>query len=156
MSAAVTSETPARFDWRRWPETESFVDRLVETALEGNRFARRLAERMIAETGTRFKDWVDHLVVVGTPDLAKTLGRLGYQRQSLAYAVGVPVFAHPGGIFPRIAMIAGGEPGNGTGLASVREVAIKVESIAEFSRAHDLGLEILGYPLGPYRSATIP
>jgi hypothetical protein len=38
----------------------------------------------------------------------------------------------------------------------VRDVAIKVESIAAFSRAHDLGLEVLGYPLGPYRSARIP
>src|SRR3954454_549044 len=155
MSAVATSEMSSRFDWRRWPETEAFVDRLVDAALGGNRFAHRLAERMIAETGTRFKDWVDHLVVGGTPDLVKTMARLGYQRQSFTYAVGIPVYAHPGGIFPRIATITSGEPGNGTGLASVRDVAIKVESIAAFSRAHDLGLEALGYPLGPYRTAAI-
>ena len=41
-----------------------------------------------------------------------------------------------------------------TGSIGVRDVAIKVESIAAFSRAHDLGLEILGYALGPYRSAA--
>jgi hypothetical protein len=156
MSASATTVgTEPRFEWRRWPETEAFVDRLIEMALEGNRFARRLAERMIAETGTRFHVWVDHLVVSGTPELAMTLTRLGYHREPLAYAVGIPVFAHPGGIFPRIAAIASGESGHGTGLASVRDVAIKVESIAAFSRAHDLGLEILGYPLGPYRSAKI-
>jgi hypothetical protein len=156
MSAATAPETAARFDWRRWPETEAFVDRLVETALDGHRFARRLSERMIAETGTRFKDWVDHVVVAGTPDLARTLSRLGFERQSLAYAVGIPVFAHPVGIFPRIAMVASRGSSNGTGLVGVRDVAVKVESIAAFSRAHDLGLEILGYPLGPYRSALIP
>ena len=37
----------------------------------------------------------------------------------------------------------------------MREVAIKVESVAAFSRAHDLGLEIVGYPLGPYRVGRV-
>ena len=35
------------------------------------------------------------------------------------------------------------------------EVAIKVESVSAFSRAHDLGLEVAGYPMGPYRVARI-
>ena len=38
----------------------------------------------------------------------------------------------------------------------VPEVAIKVESVAAFSRAHDLGLEIVGYPMGPYRIGRVP
>ena len=37
----------------------------------------------------------------------------------------------------------------------VAEVAIKVESVAAFSRAHDLGLEIAGYPMGPYRVGRV-
>ena len=37
----------------------------------------------------------------------------------------------------------------------VREVALRVESVAAFSRAHDLGLEIRGDPLGPYRVGRI-
>ena len=41
------------------------------------------------------------------------------------------------------------------GVVGVRDLAIKVESIAAFSRAHDLGLEILGYPMGPYRTARV-
>src|SRR4051812_15845509 len=137
MHVNTTSEKELRFDWKRWPETEVFVDKLIDTALEGNRFAHRLAERMIAETGTRFKDWVDHLVVLGTSHLPKTLSRLGYQRQAGTYAVGTPVFAHPGGMFPTIVAMSSGESGNGTGLVSVRDVAIKVESISSFSRAHD-------------------
>jgi hypothetical protein len=155
MSATTDPVTEDRFDWRRWPETEALVDDLIATALEGNRFAHSLSERMLAETGTRFKDWVDHLVAAGPPDLARTLVRLGYQRQSTPYAVGVPLFAHPGGIFPRVAVVAGDDRGPHGRDFEVREVAIKVESIAAFSRAHDLGLEILGYPLGPYRSARI-
>ena len=48
-----------------------------------------------------------------------------------------------------------GQPG-GDGSRRCAEVAIKVESVAAFSRAHDLGLEIVGYPMGPYRVARIP
>ena len=35
------------------------------------------------------------------------------------------------------------------------EVAIKVESAPAFSRAHDLGLELAGQPVGPYRVGRI-
>lgn len=156
MTTTASPETSPRFDWKRWPATEAFVDRLIECSLEGNQFAHRLAGRMIAETGTRFKDWVDHLVIRSTAEHLETLARLGYERQALNYGVGNPVFAHYGALFPRIAVLSSDEPGNGSGQPSVRDVAIKVESIAAFSRAHDLGLEVLGYPLGPYRSATIP
>ncbi len=36
------------------------------------------------------------------------------------------------------------------------EVALKVDSVAAFSRAHDLGMEIVGYPMGPYRIGRVP
>jgi hypothetical protein len=156
MSVATALEAPAQFDWKRWPDTEAFVGRLIATALEGHSFAARLAERMIAETGTRFNVWVDHLVVTGTNALARTLTSLGYEHQPGPYAVGVPVYHHLGGIFPRIALYSSSGSGNGSTTIGVRDVAIKVESIAAFSRAHDLGLELLGYALGPYRSALIP
>jgi hypothetical protein len=37
----------------------------------------------------------------------------------------------------------------------LNEVAIKVEDAAAFSRAFDLGLELAGYPIGPYRVGRI-
>ena len=132
------------FDWKRWPETALFVDRLIAKALESNAFAARLAERMLDETSTRFADWVDHLVISARPGLARQLAGLGYQRQTRTYATNVPVFAHEGGMFPRLAIV----PQAGT---EVVEVAIKVESIADFSAAHDLGMTARGYPLGAYR-----
>ncbi|MBX6313009.1 MAG: hypothetical protein IRY99_08860 [Isosphaeraceae bacterium] len=146
----ATAEHPApAFDWKRYPDTERFLDEPIALALEGNAFAAELARRMKVETSTRFVDWVDHLVLTDRPDLARTLIDLGYRREAMTYAVGVPVYGHEGGIFPRIALMAGSGP-------LVREVAIKVESVADFSRAHDLGLEILGYAMGPYRVARIP
>lgn len=144
--------SPARpeFDWQRYPSAEALVDRLVASALSGNAFAAELARRMKDETSTRFVDWVDHLVLTETDGLTAELEAVGYRREwQTSYAVNVPVFAHEGGLFPRIAVAAGSGP-------AVRELAIKVESVADFSRAHDLGLEIQGYALGPYRVGRIP
>jgi hypothetical protein len=146
---------PPSFDWKRWPATESLVDEMIATALAGNAFAAQLAERMLLETGTSFSVWVDHLVIRGAPRLGQRLQSLGYVRQAIAYSVGVPVFAHPGGIFPRIALQSDGLHGDGDSVLAVPEVAIKVESAAAFSRAHDLGMEIVGYPMGPYRIGRV-
>lgn len=141
--------TPApSFNWKRWPETEALIDELIGLAIDGNALAATLARRMPTETSTRFTDWVDHLVVSGSPALERRLHALGYVREASWYAVGVPVYTHHGAIFPRLAVAQGAGP-------AVREVAIKVESVADFSRAHDLGLEAQGYPLGPYRVGRV-
>ena len=150
-SSQTSTRTDLRptFDWKRWPETEAFVEagrlgpgrqRVRRSAWPGGWPARR------APGST---DWVDHLVIGEAPGLARTLAALGYVRQPTSPTrPGSPVFAHEGGMFPRIAVAPG--PG-----AEVREVAIKVESVAAFSRAHDLGLAILGYPMGPYRVGRV-
>ncbi|MFI5457765.1 MAG: hypothetical protein ACHRXM_20170 [Isosphaerales bacterium] len=155
MSLIAETAAPAAFDWKRWPDTEAFLDEAVATALEGNAFAADLADRMQRETGTWFKVWIDHLVIQGDTSLRDRLEALGYERQSTSYGVGVPVFAHSGGIFPRIALVPVDASTNGGTVFTVREVAIKVERAAAFSRAHDLGLEILGYSVGPYRVGRI-
>jgi hypothetical protein len=155
MSVAAAPAASNRTDWKRWPRTEAFIDRLIDRGLEGNGFAADLAGRMIRETGTPLKVWVDHLVVSGSGALAGAMAALGYERQPMAYSVGVPVHAHPGGIFPRIVLVPSSAKGDEDRVVGVGSLAIKVESIAAFSRAHDLGLEILGYPQGPYRTARV-
>jgi len=148
MSISFADPTPKAFEWNRWPETEAFLDARVASALAGNAFAAGLADRMARETSTRFKDWVDHLVLGEAPGLARTLEGLGYARRLVPYSAGVPAFAHEGGMFPAVAV----RPGSGE---EVREVAIKVESVSAFSRAHDLGLTIEGPPMGPYRVGRV-
>ncbi len=81
----------------------------------GQRLRRDMAERMPGETGTRFSVWVDHLVLSGVGGLEARLGELGFERQPIRYAVNAPVFAHPGGIFPRLAIMAASPGGNGAG-----------------------------------------
>ncbi|WP_406700797.1 hypothetical protein V5E97_18580 [Singulisphaera sp. Ch08] len=148
MSQVATPSSPPTFEWKRWPKTETFIEDLIDKAVAGNPFAATLAERMRLETSTRFKDWVDHLVVSGQGSLGAQLRELGFKRQATDYGVGIPVFAHDGGIFPRLAIT----PGSGL---EVRSLAIKVESVADFSRAFDLGLEIRGYAFGPYRVGQV-
>ena len=51
------------------------LDRLIGRGLEGNEFAADLAGRMIRETGTPLKVWVDHMVVSGSGELPRTMAR---------------------------------------------------------------------------------
>ncbi len=155
MTSTAELAAPPQFEWKRWPETDEFLDEAVARALSGNALAASLAERMPAETGTQFKVWIDHLVLSGDRRLAERMLVLGYERQTASYAVGMPLYTHPGGIFPPIALERAGPGGAGGDGLQVTEVAIKVESVPAFSRAHDLGLEIAGYPIGPLRLARI-
>lgn len=148
MILAEPSTPPETFDWKRWPEAQAFVDARVGAALASNQFAAGLAARMLGETSTRFGDWVDHLVLVDRPGLARELAALGFARQAISHPEGWPAFAHRGGMFPRLVL----GPKSGP---EVAEVALKVESVAAFSRAFDLGLAILGPPLGPYRVGRV-
>ncbi len=159
MSDVTLTTSPNTFEWRRWPETEAFVDRLIERGLEGNALAAELAQRMPLETGTRFKVWLDHVVVRGGPALGRRLQALGYAREPGDYDVGNPVFGHSGGMFPRIVILPQARQGAETNGAEdpreIHELALKVESVAAFSRALDLGLAIEGAPLGPYRVGRV-
>src|SRR4051812_19900946 len=114
------------FDWPLWPETAARVDRWIALALDGNPFASGLAARMRAGSNTRFNDWVDHLILSDRSGLKAELSTLSYVRRRTDYAAGVPVYVHPGGIFPRVALAGEGGP-------EVREVAILVDSVAAFS-----------------------
>src|SRR5262249_60874214 len=129
-------------EWKRWQETDRFVDEALAAACSGNAFAAGLASGLPRETGTRFKVWIDHLVLKGDRALTDRVLKLGYARQPSTYAVGVPLFAHSGGIFPPIAVTKGTAGATNGARLSVAEVAIKVESVAAFSRAHDLGLDV--------------
>ncbi len=147
MATRTTNGTQApaadpAFEWQRWPEAEAFVLDAVGQAVAGNAFAAQLAGRMSAETGTRFADWVDHLELAETPGLARELASLGFVRRGEA-------FEHSNGMFPRLRMVSGAGP-------VVRSVAIKVDSVADFSRAHDLGWKPVGNPMGPYRIGRLP
>lgn len=152
MSLTAEPREPEQFEWKRWPETEKLVNELTETALAGNAFAQKLAERMPSETGTILQNWLDHFYVTAPSSFTDRLTTLGYEPEDDPHSAGVVVYVHRGGLFPRIA-VASAEAGVET--IAVKDVGIKVESAAAFSGAHNLGLEIQGDPLGPLRFARV-
>ncbi len=144
-----TQETAASFDWKLHPEAEALVASLLGIGVAGNPALADLSNRMASQTSTRLVDWVDHLVVTDRPGLNVRILDADFEKKAMPYPVtGATVYAHEGGMFPRIIVLSGSGP-------EVREVAIKVESVADFSRAHDLGLEIEGYPMGPFRIGRV-
>jgi len=150
MSTSATLDSSPKFDWKRWPETEAWLQERVGEIRAVNRFADKLAEAMATRASTRFRDWIDHLVLNERPGLLEDLERFGYRRAAFSYGVNAPAFRHPGGQFPALAVAPA--PSGGP---LVRECALKVESIAAFSQAHNLGLELVGYPMGPYRFGRV-
>lgn len=145
MSTIQASTT--RFDWQRFPATDTARKSWVEEFLQNHHFAATLAQRMLRETATRFEDWVDHIVLSEDSNLTEQLETLGYARDPLSvYPTHTPIFRHHGGMFPAVALV----PAR-TRAGRVVEVALKVDSVADFCRAHDLGAELEGYAMGPYR-----
>lgn len=134
-----------RHDWRRFPEAARALGGWVDAGLAGSPFAATLARRMREETGTRFRDWLDHLVLHEGQVGSSELDAWGYVRDwETTDPLGGQVYSHAGGLFPRLVIRPRGNSG-------VIELAVKVESVADFARAHDLGPRLDGYPLGPLR-----
>jgi hypothetical protein len=99
---------------------------------------------MLSEAGVRFGDMVDHLALpVANPRVAE-LHAAGFVCSGET-SQGDTVFSQPGGIFPRLVL---------SGDRQTR-LALKVESVAEFESAWQLGPRVIGNPLSPSRWARI-
>src|SRR5215213_6879002 len=112
------------FQWERQPEAERLVRELVDGFLAKNAFARELARRMKDDTGTRFHDWID-TVVVPAGDAAALVGRMqtvGYEK--FHDRGGEQLWVNRLGMFPRV----GVKPGS-----NVTEVHVKVDSVVDFA-----------------------
>ncbi|MBI4021095.1 MAG: hypothetical protein HY369_02540 [Candidatus Aenigmarchaeota archaeon] len=125
-----------QFDWRLYPAAERFLENQVAGFLRGNRTARVLADRMAAETSTRFFDWIDHLVLPPATGSARQLERLGFVERADG------AFHNPDTIFFPVL------------LGDRLEVALKPEELAHFLQVQGGG-EIEGELLGPYRRAVL-
>jgi hypothetical protein len=140
MSAAGVRESSDRFVWTTQPRAAAFVDHVLADLMAGNRFAARLAERMLLETGTRFGDWIDHIGI--TRDIHRYNPRdVGFQPVD-----GDPrQWVHSAGLFPTIYR------------TEVPTLAIKVDSVDDFVAAHSDagGFEIMGPRQGRFRRAEL-
>lgn len=136
--AALTAHT-----WTPQPAAAQFVQRLLEESLEKSPFAADLSRRMLAETGTRLVDWLDHIGLPADDPALSSLDEAGY---TLIDQNGVTAFENRLGLFPRIRIHEG----------TARRIAIKVEWVADFLAANGLtGIAIEGPPLASVRVATV-
>lgn len=133
-----------QFFWKPQPEAASLVSGLIESYCDDSPFARHLAAGMLAETGTRLTDWVDHLVVSALPEPEARLNEMGFEFLTQDHAT---LLQHPGGMFPLIAVDDSVPP----------RLAIKVESIVDFLFAQRLtdAARIRGGPLSRLRTALV-
>ena len=158
MPVIAERAAPVVFDWKRWPDTDAFVDELIESALEGNAFA--------AEPGgpdaARDRDEVQGL---GRSPRGSRRARprpIAWKRWATSASRRRTPWACPSSLMP-----AGSFPGslwrrlrrsqNGAAGLVVSEVAIKVERVGGFFASPRSGAgDRRAIPMGPYRVGRVP
>ena len=134
MTATAEIDCPPAFEWKRWPETDELLDEAHQGGSGGQRPGGCAREPDAARDRHAIQGLDRPPGVARWTALAGRLVELGYERQAATYAVGVPLFAHSGGMFPPIALEAAKPGSPDTEAFGSAEVAIKVESVADFSR----------------------
>lgn len=137
-----------RYNWQPQPEAQRILDDLLAEFLNRNAWAKNLARRMKDDSGTRFKDWVDHYSIAASDplfvDLRDRLLAAGFTHTPQPGAANS--FIHKGGLFPEV--LLGAHPST--------RVAIKVDRVADFIQAHQLhDARVFGKPLGQMRLACV-
>jgi hypothetical protein len=134
--------------WQRHPEAEAYVRQHLDALTTPLPAAAALDARMLAHTGSRLSDWVDHLILSAGDRPLGELRDLGFEQEEVPAHPGDQVFRHPGTVLPPI-LLRPSPSGPGTPLAA----AIQVEDIGTFLMAHHLSAPVEGTPLSPYRRA---
>jgi hypothetical protein len=138
FSEAAAPSPPAAFDWPLCYEAERLLGGYIDAFLGKNSFARGLADRMRAETGTEFFEWVDHVLLPA--DAEAGLRAAGFVTEpGVEVRAGTTVLWHPRAMLPRV-LLRGRTVRSGVPAA----LAIRPEVLADFIAAHDLGAEIQG------------
>lgn len=125
-----TDDPLKRWAYEPQPKAQALVNDLVAELVANLPFAKDLAERMRAETGTRFVDWIDSIELpgnaTGTGSIRARIAATGWARTPVA---GAPD-CHTNflGVFPRIVLTTG----------TTTRFYIKVDSVVALMRLHDL------------------
>jgi hypothetical protein len=141
----------AKFDWQRYPEAEAFIADRVGEFVAAMPNVQRFSAALLARTGSRLFDWLDHLVLADGPGARRQLQELGFEPEEVAADPGNTVLHHSGSIFPRILLRQDTGQESGTTLAA----AIQVEEISSFVMANHLHANVEGTVLSPFRRASV-
>jgi len=133
------------FHWRCQPKAEASVIRLLDMALQKSRTLQELESAMRRETSTELLSWVDYLGAPSTPALSAELAESGFVVDE--ETSDLRAFFHPGADLARIVLYNSAHAG--------MEVAIGVESIADFFLVRGMTADIQGTPLSHFRRAPL-
>jgi hypothetical protein len=129
------------FQWTPQPAAEQLLLELLDGFLARASGARHLAARMKDESGTRFQDWIETIVVPDSESIRKKLRDVGYVNFRDRTCEYPRIFAQPHGMFARVALHD----------AKSTAIHIKVNSVADFAAVWQLREKIEGEPFSPYR-----
>ncbi|MBS0635225.1 MAG: hypothetical protein JSR37_07160 [Verrucomicrobia bacterium] len=133
------------FQWLCQPKAEEFILKVLTSASEKSHFLRYLEKTLYEKTSTRLLDWVDHIEVGYSDELARELDEAGFTSE-----IATPlyrVFAHNGAKLPLVVVKDQSHPFVG--------VALAVESIADFLMCQGLSCWIEGSPYSQFRRSCI-
>jgi hypothetical protein len=134
--------------WKRHPEAETYLQKHLDTFVTVFPAVEALDKQILARTGSRLFDWLDHLVLTAGDRPQGELEDLGFEQEEVPAEPRDQVFRHPGTVLPPI-VLRPGPLRPGTPVAA----AIQVEDISSFLMAHHLSAPIEGTPVSPYRRA---
>lgn len=141
MPAARLAATHAALTarWQRQPDAARAYDAALTQLTSGCAAAQTLSARLMAETGIRLADIVDHLVLADAA-LLERLQAAGWQRERADEG---EVYRNPAGWFPPVTVGAG------------NAIMLRVESADQFARVHALADAIAGEPFARLRTARV-
>jgi hypothetical protein len=142
---SLETENPlTSYQWTQQPAAGQLVKELADALQAALPPARALAQRMQSETGTRFTDWIDHIIVPPSDAIRRRLAEAGFTVEPRG---GAPdCYVNRGGVFPDVLLVEG---------ARGISVALKVESVADVAAALGIDRGIDGAPLAVYRKLII-
>ncbi|MCA9052406.1 MAG: hypothetical protein KDA75_01150 [Planctomycetaceae bacterium] len=142
MSATDLADAP--FAWSTQPDAAQLISELIGDIERELPAAQALRARMLSETGTRFDDWIDHLVLPHHELLGDRLHMAGFHPDQ---SVGEQVWRHTGGLFPAVRLYD----------RTSRRIVVKVDSVVQFFVAHEIGERdaVDGDPLAPIRRGKV-
>lgn len=137
----ATTINEGKFVWEPQPAGQALVNELLGRFLGECAQTRDLVERMRAQAGTRLLDWIDHLRVPAGDQIRAMLREVGFVNRPVPGAA--ERYVHEGATFAPIILTQ----------SPVMTLAIKVDSVADFAAAQQLGDDhpILGEPMSPLR-----
>lgn len=139
-----------QFDWKRYHEAETFFLEKLDAFLKEHRVAERLEQNIKEQTSTKFLDWVDYIVLPDSSSTRTRLAEIGFTVELLGETPpGRTAFYHPGAVFPKIILQ---EDKSGS---PILEVALKVESVADFKAVQGIEHPLEGAPKSRYRKVLV-